>query len=684
MSNSSSFDFYNMPFYGGNFVDIMFRYVMQNGLQVISIGLIIQIIIYLSLDSVKKALSSSVDYIFKLIYDKYKNRSLSTISFYRRFFMRKITKYMYTSKEIIQLNSFKYMINVENKLDMLAVCHKLLETRQYLLPTNMIYCKETNSATRIEQIILPNQLEMNDNITVVVENGMVQIIFEGGELEHLKDFKIYNNSNNIFDKSQLINDVRFFMEANKYNINHVCDERLSSEKVINQMYAGLGTFINSENWLFLIITKLLYDNKETDIKSFINFLNNAGTFIFLGRTYKLGAKNMFNDILITELPTIIKNANSVYVSYIQCRPAILYDYLTKYQNILNKDTTGELSMYIEFTDAVKSSYELSLDARKYMNILVENWRKISTEKNSQVSIYMMKTTEQTSKIEETISKEDVSNDMKDPRDKSHKMDDKKTNTIFKKIITVDSIFMKKDYKPYKHLYLQEKMSKILTNYLNNFNKNADLFSRFGFRHKGGILLYGTPGCGKTTCITAVATYLNKDIYYIDLKDIDTNDKLKACLDKINQNGKGGIIVFEDIDCMSNVALKRDGTMQINERDKLTLSFVLNCIDGAMSLNDCIYIITTNKIDKLDEAILRPGRMDIKMELTYCNRYQLKNIYMDLYNNELEERILKKFDEHKYTTSEVIIHLFYNISSQITVDELFSKFIITEVNETVVV
>src|SRR3989344_5431434 len=101
------------------------------------------------------------------------------------------------------------------------------------------------------------------------------------------------------------------------------------------------------------------------------------------------------------------------------------------------------------------------------------------------------------------------------------------------------------------------------------------------------------------------------IYFQGL-DLDTKDKLKACLDKINQNGKGGIIVFEDIDCMSNVALKRDGTMQINERDKLTLSFVLNCIDGAMSLNDCIYIITTNKIDKLDEAILRPGRMDIKM------------------------------------------------------------------------
>ena len=227
-------------------------------------------------------------------------------------------------------------------------------------------------------------------------------------------------------------------------------------------------------------------------------------------------------------------------------------------------------------------------------------------------------------------------------------------------------------------------------YLSNYKNNRELYDKLGIPYKGGIILSGEPGCGKTSTILAIATYLNKDIYYLDLGKIKTNQELKLCLDYVKTNSqKGGIIIFEDIDCMTDIVKCRASkTDSPNENslvtknmdslnDKLSLSYLLNIIDGTMSPENVIFIMTTNHSEQLDPALIRPGRMDISIKIDKCCRYQLQQIYYDLYGKQLSEKILGKFKEYQFMTAEVIMHLFHNVyNKNLSEEELMVKFVLS--------
>ena len=256
-----------------------------------------------------------------------------------------------------------------------------------------------------------------------------------------------------------------------------------------------------------------------------------------------------------------------------------------------------------------------------------------------------------------------------------------------KVPIAESIHIKSDKKPFQYLYLQKSQKELLESYLANFKNNRELYDKMGILYKAGICLSGLPGCGKTSTIMAIATYLNKDIYYLDLGKIKTNNELKLCIDYVKTNSqRGGIIIFEDIDCSTDIVKCRSNTNDIitennitkvvdSQNDKLSLSFLLNILDGTMSPEDIIFIFTTNHKEKLDPALIRPGRMDIDIVIEKCCRYQLQQIYFDLYGKHLKEELLNKFIEFRFMTAEVILHLFHNIyNKNITEDELLKKFL----------
>ena len=125
----------------------------------------------------------------------------------------------------------------------------------------------------------------------------------------------------------------------------------------------------------------------------------------------------------------------------------------------------------------------------------------------------------------------------------------------------EEVFIKNDRKPLEYLYLQEHTKKILVNYLTNFKEGKANYDKFGMPYKGGIILSGSPGCGKSSTIVAIGTFLDKDIFYIDLGKIRTNSELKLLLDHIKTNyQKGGIVIFEDIDCMTDIVFKREDSV----------------------------------------------------------------------------------------------------------------------------
>lgn len=269
--------------------------------------------------------------------------------------------------------------------------------------------------------------------------------------------------------------------------------------------------------------------------------------------------------------------------------------------------------------------------------------------------------------------------------------------------------VKKDRKPLDYLYLPEEKMQSLQKYLKNFKNFRERFDKFGMPYRGGILLSGTPGCGKSSTILATATFLMKDIYYLDLGQIKNNDELKLCVEYLRTNSKnGGIVIFEDIDCMTPIVLKRtnlpgsDGlgpsqnaannsnskaentNLQVkkassiftdDDQQPLSLSFLLNVLDGTMAPDDVIFMMTTNYKSRLDPALIRPGRIDLSINVTHCTRYQLRRIYKDLYGGIMPEEIVERFPEGRWITAKVILHLFHNsFNRNMSVEKLMDPFL----------
>lgn len=221
-------------------------------------------------------------------------------------------------------------------------------------------------------------------------------------------------------------------------------------------------------------------------------------------------------------------------------------------------------------------------------------------------------------------------------------------------------------KSFDTLYLREKDTRRLKFALENFHERSEILDVLGLPNKLGILLHGEPGTGKTSTIWAIATYLNKDIYYVNLNTIETNEELQMVFDYINKNCiNGGIITFEDIDAMTDVINKRsnssDNTENIvilmqNKKSKLTLEYFLNLLQGTLTQDGTTFIVTTNHLDKLDPAFYRDGRFDVKIEMKKCDRYQIQKIYEKFIKRKLKEELLHKLPEDVYTPANIIFHL----------------------------
>ena len=238
-------------------------------------------------------------------------------------------------------------------------------------------------------------------------------------------------------------------------------------------------------------------------------------------------------------------------------------------------------------------------------------------------------------------------------------------------------------KEFSTLYLRKEEKTVLENCMFQFKEKKELLQSLGIPNKLGIMLYGIPGTGKTSSINAIATYLQKNLYYISMNCVKTNNDLKMLFDYINKNCiDGGIAIFEDIDAMTNVVHRRVSNERVltsaevleTKDAPLTLEYFLNILQGSLTVDGSIFICTTNHIEKLDPAFYRDGRFDVKIEMKPSDHYQVQEMYMKYFNTRIPDDIIERFPEYTYTPATILARLNRYVLNNAPVEEVLSPFL----------
>lgn len=217
----------------------------------------------------------------------------------------------------------------------------------------------------------------------------------------------------------------------------------------------------------------------------------------------------------------------------------------------------------------------------------------------------------------------------------------------------------KNYRKFETIALKNNMKNIVKNDLDLFLKSEEWYLERDIPYKRGYLFYGPPGTGKTSMIKAISLYAKRHIHYLMLSEIENDTELIDLLKNINYEKT--VLVIEDIDTMSEIVLSRD--KQKNDKDdkddkddkkerNLTLSGLLNSIDGMFSSHGQILIMTSNKPKLLDKALLRPGRCDRKINFDNCTKDQIRELFYLYFNKKLDDKYIKDIEEYKYSPAHI--------------------------------
>ena len=189
-----------------------------------------------------------------------------------------------------------------------------------------------------------------------------------------------------------------------------------------------------------------------------------------------------------------------------------------------------------------------------------------------------------------------------------------------------------------------------------FINNREWYDSKGIPYQLGLLLSGLPGAGKTSVIRAIANLTKRHIINVNFANITTatqlknlfySEKLQAYTDNSLDNTHSYFIpieqrlyVLEEIDAIGDIVKQRDGsiTKETSIPDELNLMEILTVLDGTMEIPGRMVVITSNHPEVLDKALIRPGRVDLKVKFSYASR----ELIVEMYEGYLDV----KFDKEK--------------------------------------
>ena len=226
--------------------------------------------------------------------------------------------------------------------------------------------------------------------------------------------------------------------------------------------------------------------------------------------------------------------------------------------------------------------------------------------------------------------------------------------------------------------------------VNFFLTRRDWYDAKGIPYTLGFMFHGPPGVGKTSTIKAIANEGKRHIINVQLSEIKTKAQLHHLFfnDEVHVwNGvqtekytipvSERLYVIEDIDAMGDTVLRREWKKPVaasskpkeddpflnrekEEKDTIDLAFILNLLDGTLEANGRILAITTNFPERIDRALIRPGRIDMIVNFKKCNLAVVQEMVRSFYDS--DTIVNDESLNYKWSPAEVNQILFRNFGN----------------------
>lgn len=180
-------------------------------------------------------------------------------------------------------------------------------------------------------------------------------------------------------------------------------------------------------------------------------------------------------------------------------------------------------------------------------------------------------------------------------------------------------------RPISSVVLPEDTSKKLVDDFSEFlsEETAQFYQEHGIPYKRSYLFYGVPGAGKTSMIQALAGKFSRNLCYLSPTHPElSDDSLKSAIERVPDNA---IVVLEDVDAL--FGKNRDKKIH---QSPLTFSGLLNALDGVGNHQGLVFVLTTNFKEQLDNALIRDGRVDMRVRFDYCTPDQIEKMFENFY------------------------------------------------------
>jgi chaperone BCS1 len=178
--------------------------------------------------------------------------------------------------------------------------------------------------------------------------------------------------------------------------------------------------------------------------------------------------------------------------------------------------------------------------------------------------------------------------------------------------------------------LPEGMSERLVADVQEFLDSREWYAERGIPYRRGYLLEGVPGSGKSSLIRALSSSLNLNLYMLNIGSPGmTDEKLTSLMSEIKDNS---ILLLEDIDAAARRPLVEQTASAGPgaETKGITFSGLLNALDGVNAREGVMVFMTTNHKERLDDALIRPGRVDVQEHFDHATKAQVARMFSHFY------------------------------------------------------